>query len=97
MSLAGFFAWCGRVKIDKKVTKIGIILGIILCILGISDIFIPTESEAYMIYGVGGTIEYIKANKSNQKLPDSCIRVLDEYANKYMLEEPRDTIIIRIK
>lgn len=46
------------------------------------DIFTPTEKDAYIIYGVGGTIDYIKNNKIATKLPDKAIKALDLYLDK---------------
>ena len=40
-------------------------------------IFIPTTKEAYQIYGIGGTIDYIKSNKEAQKIPDKAIKALN--------------------
>ena len=57
----------------------------ILGLLGI--IFVPTTKEALLIYGVGGTIDYIQANPTAQKLPDKCIKALDKWVNSLNLEE----------
>lgn len=46
------------------------------------NIFTPTEKDAYIIYGVGGTIDYIKNNKIATKLPDKAIKALDLYLDK---------------
>lgn len=42
-------------------------------------IFTPTTKEALMIYGVGGTIDYVKSNDSTKQLPDKCIKALDKW------------------
>lgn len=42
-------------------------------------IFTPTTKEALMIYGVGGTIDYVKSNDSAKQLPDKCIKALDKW------------------
>ena len=31
-----------------------------------------------MIYGIGGTIDYIKSNETAKQLPDKCIKALDK-------------------
>lgn len=49
--------------------------------------FIPTTKEMFMIYGVGGTIDYIKSNETARKLPDKCIQALDKFVDEYMLNE----------
>ena len=43
------------------------------------SMFIPTTKEAYMIYGIGGTIDYLKNNPTAVKLPDKAIKALDCY------------------
>lgn len=43
--------------------------------------FIPTERDAFLIYGVGGTIDYIKNNPTARQLPDKCINALDKWAD----------------
>lgn len=49
-------------------------------IIGISVlIFVPTTNEALLIYGVGGTIDYIKSNDKAKKLPDKVVDALDKW------------------
>ena len=45
------------------------------------NFFIPTTNEALMIYGIGGTIDYVKSNKTAKQLPDKCIKALDKWAD----------------
>ena len=45
------------------------------------NFFIPTTNEALMIYGVGGTIDYVKSNKTAKQLPDKCIKALDKWVD----------------
>lgn len=67
-----------------KIVKRSIwILGFSL--LGI--IFLPNTKQAYMIWGLGGTIDYIKSNETVQKLPDKTIQCLDKFLDKYLNEE----------
>lgn len=47
----------------------------------VCNVFIPTKNEALMIYGIGGTIDYIKSNKTAKQLPDKCIKALDKWAD----------------
>lgn len=35
--------------------------------------------EAFMIWGLGGTIDYIKSNDTAKQLPDKCIEALDKW------------------
>ena len=63
-------------KIFKKALKITISVFILsTCI----NIFVPTTKEVYMIYGVGGTIDYIKSDSVASKLPHKAIVALDKY------------------
>ena len=45
----------------------------------VCNVFIPTKNEALMIYGVGGTIDYIKSNETAKQLPDKYIKALDKW------------------
>ena len=47
----------------------------------VCNVFIPTKNEALMIYGVGGTIDYIKSNDTAKQLPDKCIKAFDKWAD----------------
>ena len=55
-----------------------IFVTIIACLI---NFFIPTTNEALMVYGIGGTIDYIKSNKTAKQLPDKCIKALDKWVN----------------
>lgn len=59
--------------------KVSLISVIVLLVL---FAFIPSKKDAYVIYGIGGTIDYIKSN-SKGKLPDKYIYVLDKVADEY--------------
>lgn len=41
----------------------------------------PSTKEALLIYGVGGTIDYVKNNKKTKELPDKCIDALTRYVD----------------
>lgn len=43
--------------------------------------FIPTTKEALAIYGIGGTIDYVKSNEKAKQLPDKVINALDRYVD----------------
>ena len=59
-------------------------------IAAMANIFIPTTKEMLHIYGVGGTIDYIKTNDTAKQLPDKCIKALDRFADKYIDEPEKD-------
>ena len=59
-------------------------------IAAMANIFIPTTKELLYIYGIGGTIDYIRTNDTAKQLPDKCIKVLDRFADKYIDEPEKD-------
>lgn len=64
-----------------KVSSIFAIIGTII------TIFVPTTKEAFMIWGVGSTIDYIKSNEKAQQLPDKCIDYLDAWVEQITKEK----------
>lgn len=54
------------------------------------NIIIPSKSDLFMIYGIGGTIDYIKSNDKSRHIPDKVINVIDEWISEY--EHKNDTI-----
>lgn len=52
---------------------------LIISVLGM--VFTPTTKEALMIWGVGGTIDYVKSNDTAKQLPDKCIEALDKWVD----------------
>lgn len=44
-------------------------------------VFIPSDKELMAIYGLGGTIDYIKSNDKAKQLPDKCIDALTRYVD----------------
>lgn len=55
-------------------------------------IFIPSSKDAYIIYGVGGTVDYLKSNPTAKQLPDKCIKALDCYLDKEIIQNQKDSI-----
>lgn len=53
-------------------------------------IFVPTTREALTIWGVGGTIDYIKSNPTAKQLPDKCIKALDKWVDSWT--EKKDSV-----
>ena len=67
-----------RFKIFLNYFKRSIIVTLVLTVI---NIFIPTKNDALLIYGVGGTIDYIKSNETAKQLPDKCIKALDKWVD----------------
>ena len=84
---------CNRYEMDDeswdykrylKYSKVCILVTIVSCVI---NIFIPTTNQALLIYGVGGTIDYIKSNDTSKQLPDKCVKALDKWADNLTKEE----------
>lgn len=56
----------------------------ILIISTIGNIFIPDAKTLYVIYGVGGTLDYLKENNTAKQIPDKAILALDKYLNEQL-------------
>ena len=63
----------------KGYRKRAVICGSIGLLLLIVQVFIPTTNQALIIYGVGGTIDYVKNSDKAKQLPDKAIIALDKY------------------
>ena len=76
-----------RFKIFLKCFKRSILVIIVSCVI---NVFIPTKNDALLIYGVGGTIDYIKSNDTAKQLPDKCIKALDKWVENLNEEKKQD-------
>lgn len=72
------------VKVWRKILSKALIVSIV-SVLG--AIFIPTTKEMYIIYGVGGTIDYLKSNETAKQLPDKVINALDKWVDDIANED----------
>lgn len=68
--------WLSFKKYCKKFRNV-LLPVFITGILGIG--FCPTKNDMLLIYGVGGSIDYLRSNPTAQKLPDKCIEALDAW------------------
>lgn len=55
----------------------------------IGSIIIPTQHDLMVIYGLGGTIDYIKSNDKAKELPDKVVNALTRYID-YVEKEKND-------
>ena len=53
-------------------------------------IFTPTSKEAMLIWGVGGTIDYIRDNETIRQLPDKCVNALDAWVESLADENEKE-------
>ena len=68
----------------KKVLKTSSIVTSIICLL---YIFMPTQKQALLVWGLGGTIDYIKSNDTAKQIPDKCINALDKFIDEYVNDD----------
>ncbi len=60
-----------------------------ICILMIfGAVLVPTTRDALLIYGVGGTLDYVKQNDKAKKIPDKVILALDKYLDEFDILSP---------
>jgi len=77
-------------NVSKKFFKKYCIISLIFSALLL--IFVPTTEQAMLIYGVGGTIDYIKQNPTAKQLPDKCVKALDKWVDSWNIKEKKDSI-----
>lgn len=53
--------------------------GIVGVVFILITVFTPSTKSLYLIYGVGGTLDYIKSNDKAKQLPDKVINALDRW------------------
>lgn len=89
IALGFWFFLCSEYDLEpstfmKKMFKgsmFAIVLGVVMAI------FIPSQKNLLIIYGVGGTIDYLKENKDANKIPDKCVKALDKYLDDALKED----------
>lgn len=54
------------------------------------NVFVPTTKDAMLIFGVGGTIDYIKSNETINQLPDKCVNALEAWVDSLTENESKD-------
>lgn len=70
-----------KIKRMFKCSIYAFVLGTII------NLFIPSTKNLLIIYGVGGTIDYLKENENANKIPDKCIKALDKYLDDALNED----------
>lgn len=71
----------------KRFVKVRKTICIVLIISTLAYIYLPVKSQLYMIYGIGGTIDYLRENPKAKELPDKCIKALDTWIDNFNKEE----------
>ena len=72
-------------KLRKFANKMFVVFGISVLIAAIT----PTKEEAYFIYGVGSTIDYLQSNPKAKQIPDKCIDALNQWVDNLNKKEER--------
>lgn len=82
--------YCTYDKYDEEEKKatVSVIKKVFICFVlsCIFSIFVPSSDQLVKIYGIGGTIDYIKSNETAKQLPDKCIKALDLYIDSQLKE-----------
>lgn len=74
-------------KVFKHIKKYSLL---VFCVAFPLSILTPTKSEALLIFGVGGTIDYIKSNETVKQLPDKCVDALDAWVESLNIEKKEE-------
>lgn len=77
-------AW-QKSKLRKFANKLFVVFGIFVTI----NVITPTTEQAYLIYSVGSTIDYIQDNPKAKQLPDKCIDALSRWVDNISKEEKK--------
>ena len=72
---------------DLPLRKNGVKLLFLSLILFIICALTPNTKQAYRIYGISATINYLKDNEEAKQLPDKGIKVLNKWADDYLEED----------
>ena len=82
--------WEQHIETSKMCLYFAKRCAVVFCVSIFINIFTPTTNEALLIYGVGGTIDYIKSNDTAKQLPDKCVKALDKYLDNLENQKEND-------
>lgn len=71
-------------KIGKSFVKVSFPLFLTFLI---GNSFIPTTKEACIIYGIGGTIDYLRSDQTAKQIPHKVIVAIDKYLEELTIED----------
>jgi hypothetical protein len=74
-----------EVKASSSYFRWGVVTTVFIAF---SAVMIPNSKEAFMIYGIGSTVDYLNSNEVAKNLPDQCIKYLDAWVEK-IIEDPQ--------
>ena len=80
----------------RRFLKIGsktLCISTIVFVIGlIGRTFIPTTSEALIIYGVGESVEYLQNNKDAVQIPDKALQALNKYLDDNLGSDEKEML-----
>lgn len=86
LAVAAIMVVCNLAQHDReesewyKLEVYGVkVLSVVFVVSILGLIFVPSEKQMYAIYGIGGTIDYIKSNDKAKRLPDKVVNALDAW------------------
>lgn len=77
----------GDIMSVSKRRKLITISAIVLAISSVTAVFVPSEKDMMLIYGLGQTVDYIRDNEAVKELPDKCVEALDLWLESLTEEE----------
>lgn len=83
--MEGFEVFC-----DKRLIHWFKKFAIVFAFFTVGAIIIPTQHDLMAIYGLGGTIDYIKSNDKAKELPDKVVDALTRYVDSIEKEKNDD-------
>lgn len=63
----------------KYFKRSGIVSLIVAIVLSTINTFLPSTADGYLIWGIGGTFEYLKSSDKAKEIPDKVIDAVDAY------------------
>lgn len=88
-----FIAWMDDGVDQEDIPKLKRYLkkfSFIFAFFTLGAVFTPSQKELLAIYGLGGTIDYIKSNDKAKQIPDKCIDALTRYVDSIEKENKKD-------
>lgn len=74
---------------DKRLLKAVIGSFVVTLFASLVVVFVPSTKDMLMIYGVGGTYEYIKDSDTAKEIPDKCLKAVDKFLDEYIEEDQK--------
>ena len=87
----GYYVYIDDDSKETRRLRKGVIISAPLALFfTIAACFTPSTKDAMMIYGIGGTIDYVRQNDKAKQLPDKVVDALDRYVDSVAKEEKEE-------